>query len=373
MINDYFLVLKELKNKFPKLKCVFPYDSSYNVIGEVSLFVANIDQGDMLIAYGKEKPVFNELSGVQNDEFKFCPLSHANRLVVNKYLPFTAPIALGSSTASFGFGDRLGLANYAHLNILNRYNLKPVLAQQSARELSLTNRTYDDVLDAAAWSVFKYGWRGGYAADGDHLKYEKDIAMALDCGYTMITLDCSDKFVDIPEDKTALMAAYNNIPQLLRARFESDYLYNSEAESLGVKYDMHTLIRTAVTYYAAIEFSKKIYKEHIIKAGRPIDFELSLDETGQVTSVEAHYFVANELKKSKVNITSLAPHFVGEFQKGIDYIGDIDQFRYNLRDHDRIAKHFGYRLSIHSGSDKFSIFPYIRIETDGHLLESACT
>ena len=68
-----------------------------------------------------------------------------------------------------------------------------MLAQQSIRELTLTERTYNNVLDAASWAVMQEGFHDGFGADGDHLKRPEDIKMALDLGYSMITLDCSEK------------------------------------------------------------------------------------------------------------------------------------------------------------------------------------
>ena len=96
---------------------------------------------------------------------------------------------------------------------------------------------------------------------------------------------------------------------------------------------------------------KKIRKE--------FDFEVSIDETEEPTSICAHFFIANELKKKNIPLTSLAPRFIGEFQKGIDYIGSVHTFKQNFAAHVKIAKLFSYKLSIHSGSDKFSIFPTV--------------
>lgn len=64
-------------------------------------------------------------------------------------------------------------------------------------------------------------------------------------------------------------------------------------------------------------------------------------------------------------MATVAPRFCGEFQKGIDYIGDINQFEREIAVHAAIARHFGYKLSIHSGSDKFSIFPLVGKYTQG--------
>src|SRR5699024_4847684 len=92
---------------------------------------------------------------------------------------------------------------------------------------------------------------------------------------------------------------------------------------------------------------------------------ISIDETETVTSPLAHFFVANELKAKDIEVVSLAPRFYGEFQKAIDYIGEIDRFEKEFEKHEKIANHFGYKLSIHSGSDKFSVYPIIAKYTQG--------
>ncbi|GHV55108.1 hypothetical protein AGMMS49579_17120 [Spirochaetia bacterium] len=95
------------------------------------------------------------------------------------------------------------------------------------------------------------------------------------------------------------------------------------------------------------------------------DFEISIDETVSITTPLQHYFVARELIDAGVSFATMAPRFCGEFQKGIDYIGDLKQFEKEIKIHAVIARHFKYKLSIHSGSDKFSVFPSIGKETRG--------
>lgn len=351
------------------------YENSLETAGNTLLLMADVDGNDMLIALGENDAIYHELAGERYGRLKICKLSHENRLIINKYLPYTAPTAFGRNVPTFGLGDRLGNANYAQLQAMGISDIKPVLAQQSMRELNLTGRSYEDVLDSASWSVFKSGWKKGFSADGDHLKNEKDIAYALECGYTMITLDCSEKLVEAPDDQDELAKAYNSISPEIRQRIEKWYINDLEAKSLGIEFNKTNLMKTAVTYIPALEFAKKIYNDYIIKVNRPVDFELSLDETGCVTAPEAHYFVAKEMEQAGVNITSLAPRFVGEFEKGIDYIGDLDEFAVDIHNHSRIAKHFGYKLSIHSGSDKFSIYKFIKVETEGsfHVKTSGTT
>ena len=83
-----------------------------------------------------------------------------------------------------------------------------------------------------------------------------------------------------------------------------------------------------------------------------------MDETDTPTTPAEHYWVASELKRLGVAWVSLAPRFVGRFEKGVDYIGDLDELETDVAAHAAIARHFGpYKLSLHSGSDKFSVYP----------------
>src|SRR5690606_12602301 len=108
------------------------------------------------------------------------------------YFDYTKPRAFGTKIATIGLGDRLGLASPGHIKTIAGRNIRPILAQQSIRELNLTNRTYEDVLDAAAFAVFQEGYKDGWGADGDHLKTTADIEYALGLGFSMLTLDASE-------------------------------------------------------------------------------------------------------------------------------------------------------------------------------------
>ncbi|MGI6153507.1 MAG: tagaturonate epimerase family protein [Christensenellaceae bacterium] len=360
-----------VKEAFSDIGEISFYENSCAESGGSKFVMAEVDGQDKLLIYGKNSPSFAAFSGIEAGDFKLCDADHKNRLVLGQTFSYTKPRALGEKTATIGLGDRLGLANVAHLAAIDGSGMLPVLAQQSMRELVLTNRTYDDVLDAAAWSVFKYGWQNGFSADGDHLKLPEEIDIALKAGYTMITLDCSGVLKDVPEDAAAVQKAYEEIPADVRARFEKEYPADESAKALGLKFDMDTLKAVAAAYYATVDFIKGVY-DRIKQEERAVDFEVSLDETTQTTLPEAHYFVANELHKLGVKIESMAPRFVGEFQKGIDYIGDTDDFNRDIKEHAAIAKHFGYKISVHSGSDKFRIFEYVSPAASGsfHLKTS---
>ena len=106
-------------------------------------------------------------------------LTSQNAKVLRSVVPWTAPQAFGREGISMGLGDRLGLASPGHIKAIRHTRVRPVLAQQSMRELDLTQRTYQDVLDAATWAVFQEGYQAGYGADGDHLKKVEHIQAAL--------------------------------------------------------------------------------------------------------------------------------------------------------------------------------------------------
>jgi hypothetical protein len=94
---------------------------------------------------------------------------------------------------------------------------------------------------------------------------------------------------------------------------------------------------------------------------------MSVDETGTTTSLQEHFFIASELRRLKVPFVSLAPRFVGRFEKGVDYIGDLGELDDNIAGHAAIMRHFGgeYKLSLHTGSDKFTVYPIAARHTGG--------
>lgn len=344
------------------------YKNSFTHYEDVYLLMVK-SNGEKFILTSGSGALYDALTGTTIGSLgKSVPLTHENRLVLNKYFDYTAPQAFGTKIATIGLGDRLGLASPGHIETVRGRNIKPVLAQQSIRELTLTNRTMEDMLDAACFAVFEEGYTDGFGADGDHIKEESDIEKALALGVSMITLDCSDQIDKTIEEASddVIKSEYSNLPEEIKQRYEDQYLNKTfELNGLSLTFNESALMRSVLLYDEAISYTTHVYDAYISKAGRAIDFEISIDETETITSPQAHFFVANELINRKVDVISLAPRFCGEFQKGIDYIGDIEQFEVELRKHALIAAHFGYKLSIHSGSDKFKVFPIIAKYTKG--------
>jgi tagaturonate epimerase len=282
-----------------------------------------------------------------------------------------APQVFGTAPG-FGCGDRLGTATPGHIMAIAGSGLKPMFAQQSMRENSRTGRNMQSVIDDATWGAFEAGYTEGFGADADHIKEPEDIQKAIDVGYTFFTVDPSDhvrdEVLDMDDDK--LTVEYKNlsgIEQLekrcLGKRVQIDGLEGPIVME-GAEY-----YRAVLTYSGAIDHLEKCYKLLREKRGEgKFDFEASVDETATPTTPLAHVLIVEELRARGVNFHSLALRFVGEFQKGIDYIGDIAYFEDQFKRHAAIARHFGgYKLGIHSGSDKFSIYPIINRHSSGAL------
>lgn len=330
---------------------MIPYKKSIHTFEGSQISIASGESGDVLLVKG-DNPGFE---GTPSPDGLICALSHKNAQLLRQLFPFTSPRPVLSSQRTIGLGDRLGIATSGQLRAVEKYDVVPILAQQSIRELNLTNQTFDHVLDAATFAVFREDFQRGFGADGDHLKTGAEVEYALGCGYSMITLDCSEH---IRNDVCSMSVDEVNAAYEKNSELESLYLDKCfDVEGSTISFPEEEFRRTYLTYDKAINHAEHIFFKYI--QGHPIDFEISIDETMTSTTPAQHYFVANELIRRGIKVTTVAPRFCGEFQKGIDYIGDIAQFSEEFKIHAAIARHFGYKISVHSGSDKFSIFPIV--------------
>ena len=336
------------------------FEKSINKIDSTEIFMARYGNDIVIIAAGPAgKAAELGFSGWKLAGGIFsAPLCHENAIVLRKLFPFCAPVCGLSKARSFGLGDRLGIATPGHIDLFKNNDVFPVFAQQSIRELNLTGRTYEDVLDAATFAVFREGYKKGFGADGDHLKTKEDVEYALSLGFTMITLDCSEHIKNDVTSANAPPLAECYKDKYLNAEFEIE-------EGISLVFDESELRLCVAIYADAIGFAADMYQRFLASGKYRADFEISIDETAAVTSPLQHFFVARELLDAGVKFATIAPRFCGEFQKGIDYMGEIAQFEKEIKIHAAIARRLGYKLSIHSGSDKFSVFPLIGRETRG--------
>lgn len=311
-----------------------------------------------------------ESSELYGHTLMLCPLNNRNAVALRTQLPWLRPKPLGLNS-SFGFGDRLGIATPGHVRAMRETQAKvaPIFAQQSMREMLRTRRSPGQVLDEATWGIFEEGWNAGTGSDADHLKTNDDIDMCLAAGYTMFTFD-PGAYVNPESDRASthqLKEQIKNLPA--RLQISATGLLNQTINFEGFRVELKEKILTkAIAKYSRAIMHVASLFEHLQKmaGNRLYEVEISMDETEEPTSPAEHVYLASELKRFGVKWVSFAPRFLGRFEKGVDYIGDLRAFEADLAIHAAIARMFGpYKLSLHSGSDKFSLYPILLEKTAG--------
>ena len=303
------------------------------------------------------------------------PASARNARALRCRLPWLVSRPIGLRTSA-GLGDRLGVATPGHVRAVRAVAgaVAPVFAQQSWREMTRTRRTPQQVMDDALWGVFAEGWRDGFGSDADHLKTTAEVDRCVEARFTGFTVDPGEHV-----DGSADAASGSDVADAV-SRLPWDELADSPGDlfrrladrsldlgGLRVRVDTGTVARAAMKYGRAIAHVVRMYRHllGVVGAGR-FDLEVSVDETPTPTSHVEHYYVATELQRLGVTWVGLAPRFLGRFEKGVDYIGDLSAFEGDLEGHAAVARRLGpYKLSLHSGSDKFSIYPIVARHTGG--------
>ena len=265
-----------------------------------------------------------------------------------------APLSLAPS---FGFGDRLGLATPGHIASVRGTKFAPIFAQQSVRENIRTGRTPQQVMDDARRAVDAAQWDSPWGADADHLKTPDDLPSFVAAGYTFFTVDPGE-YVDNSADTDSIEMLERKTASLNWDELSTLYLQEDDEQVWG-RFEAESLMRAAVKYGKAIQHAITMFKR-LSQMKDGFDFEVSIDETDSPTKPLEHFFIANELTRRGVRFTSLAPRFIGRFEKGVDYLGDLDALDAELAKHAAVTSSFGtYKLSLHSGSDKFSVYPLV--------------
>lgn len=275
--------------------------------------------------------------------------------------------------ASFGFGDRLGLATPGHVAAMRRAGkgVLPMFAQQSIREMTRTVRTPDEVMHDALTGAKSASFSGKQGADADHLKTPEDVDRTAKAGFCFFTIDPSDDVDGNADSYSADELATKVLALGDDAKWVDAYRGKTIDLPRGAKFTINdeAVARAQVKYGRAVNRAVALAR-HIdtvmTSAGSAYEIELSVDETPQPTTLAEHFMVADRCLSQGMKLVSLAPRFVGDFEKGVDYKGDVSAFERSCADHAAIAQKLGpYKLSLHSGSDKLSIYPAFARATKG--------
>jgi tagaturonate epimerase len=264
---------------------------------------------------------------------------------------------------SFGIGDRFGHQGSAQLRALmeamrHSIEVTPVW-NKSNREHSIIHTLPQDTRNAADDAVKSTNYKGLYCVDADHINMS-NVDKFVDCSdfFTIDVADYIGKAADAGIIKQSVEKNRNLIGKLeIHGLPEAIVITENKLEEITKKY-----------LFATSE-AGKIFRHIESKKGKGnFIAEVSMDEVDiPQTPVELLVILAL-LSQENVPLQTIAPRFTGRFNKGVDYVGDVDKFRKEFEEDlliiDYSVKKFSLpenlKLSIHSGSDKFSIYPVIR-------------
>lgn len=338
-------------------------------------------QGRRLLAVthasDRDRGLFEQLTPGPDEGMLLGPMSPHNAAAARAVQPNLSPQPIGLS-ASAGTGDRLGMATPGHADAFRDFSpmLRPIFAQQSIREMDRLGRSPQQVLDDATFGCIEAGWTGPVGADADHLKTVYDIDRCLAAGFSLFTIDVGD-FVDpvsgVPSD--------SELAGLPWAELEDD-LDSARRRYASLRIDLETGVQTVGEaalahamgkYGRAVAMGARLYRHLMDRAMYPVEVEIAVDETDEPTTPEEHVYIATELARLGVHWVSFAPRHLGSFEKGVEFAGDRGALYDAIARHAAIARALGpYKLGMHSGSDKFSIYAGLMERTGGmvHLKTS---
>ncbi len=267
---------------------------------------------------------------------------------------------------SFGLGDRFAHQAKAQLQACvmaaqQGLDVTPVW-NKSNREHLIVGSEPGSVLAEAEAAVRELNWKRPFHIDADHITLETvDRFVASSDFYTIDVASAIGK----PASRESVEALLSRHPELLQ-----------KTEVAGIErplqMDRVTATRVASKYFFAVQQAGRIYR-HIETAkgkGRFIP-EVSMDETDSPQTPGELLLILAAISDEGIPIQTIAPKFTGRFNKGVDYVGDLAQFETEFRSDVAMIAHavrayglpVNLKLSVHSGSDKFSIYGAIRRTT----------
>ena len=264
---------------------------------------------------------------------------------------------------SMGIGDRFAHQGKAQLKAFVKAEIAGVeiapVWNKSNREHQIIHTVPGDVRKESDAAVKSLGWENPYFVDADHisLKNVDGFIAASD----FFTLDVAD-FTGKAADDRSIKAFVEK---------HGAYARKLDIPGTGETFDItrEALEKIALKYLLAVQEAGKIYRKvESVKGKDNFVTEVSMDETDMPQTPVELFFILAAISDEKIPAQTIAPKFTGRFNKGVDYVGDIAQFEKEFnQDLAVIAfaiKEFGLpknlKLSVHSGSDKFSIYAPIR-------------
>ena len=264
---------------------------------------------------------------------------------------------------SFGIGDRFGHQAKAQLRAFQQLALEGVSVvpvwNKSNREHTFIGSKPQSVYDAAKIAVEELGWTQAWYVDADHIQ-TATVEPFLACS-NFFTIDVANSIGKSPS-QADIDVFIKRHPELI-----GSILIPGIDKPVAVSRD--DVFRVASKYLLAVQEAGSTYR-YIVKHKGSETFvpEVSMDETDSPQTPPDLLIILAACADEQLPLQTIAPKFTGRFNKGVDYVGDLAQFKQEFQDDlaviayaiDRYQLPANLKLSVHSGSDKFSLYPIIR-------------
>jgi len=264
---------------------------------------------------------------------------------------------------SFGVGDRFAHQAKSQLAAFQKLaadgvKIAPVW-NKSNREHTFVGSEPQSVFDAGKAAVAALGWKDGWHVDADHIRLET-VDRFLPCS-DFFTLDVADS-IGKPASAEDVKAFVDRHPELIGTISIPEIATPFQTTRADIK-------RIVSKYLLAVQDAGKIYRHIAAKKGEAnFIAEVSMDETDAPQTPPELLVILAAIADEKIRAQTIAPKFTGRFNKGVDYVGDLVQFEKEFQDDlaviafaiARYGLPANLKLSVHSGSDKFSLYPIIR-------------
>ena len=263
---------------------------------------------------------------------------------------------------SIGTGDRFAHQAKAQLAAVMKAAQDGVdiaiVWNKSNREHMIIGTEPTQTREAADAAVKELGFKGQYFLDADHITLKTVDRFLAPCDF--YTIDVAEE-IGKPAGESDVDAFVARHPELVGT-------VSIPRIAEPFKTDVAFVKGVANKFLAAVKDAGKIYR-HILEAKGEGKFvaEVSMDETDLPQTPVELLIILAAIADEKIPIQTIAPKFTGRFNKGVDYVGDVPQFTKEFEEDlaaiDFAIKRYGLpdnlKLSVHSGSDKFSIYKAI--------------
>lgn len=269
------------------------------------------------------------------------------------------PLTLGKY--SLGMGDRFAHQAKAQLRACQMaaqigIDVTPVW-NKSNREHTIIGSDPASTKTAAERAVSELNWSQPYHIDADHIRLETVDRFIPHCDF--FTIDVADS-IGQAADPAAVSAFVDRHPELIGTIAIHGINRPFQIQRSDVQ-------QIASKYLLATQEAGRIYR-HIARRKQAFITEVSMDETDRPQTPPELLVILAALADEQIPVQTIAPKFTGRFNKGVDYVGDLRQFETEFNEDLAVIAHsinaYGLpdnlKLSVHSGSDKFSIYTPIR-------------